>query len=71
MSKVLLVKANDRPADQAISSKMYETFVNTYKEANPNEEITELDFFGLDLPYFGNTAITGGYKRSQGIGVNS
>ncbi len=35
MSKVLFVKANDRPAEQAVSSKMYETFVSTYKEANP------------------------------------
>ena len=34
MSKVLFVKANDRPAEQAVSSKMYETFVTTYKEAN-------------------------------------
>lgn len=67
MSKVLLIKANDRPADQAISSKMYETFVNTYKEVNPNTEVTELDLFSLELPYFGNTAITGGYKRSQGL----
>jgi len=67
MSKVLFIKANDRPADQAISSKMYETFVNTYKEANPNEEITELDLFNVELPYYGNTAITGGYKRSQGM----
>ncbi|MEH6945368.1 FMN-dependent NADH-azoreductase, partial [Bacillus sp. JJ722] len=46
---------------------MYETFLNTYKEANPNAEITELDLFKLDLPYYGNTAITGGYKRSQGL----
>jgi FMN-dependent NADH-azoreductase len=67
MSKVLFIKANDRPADQAISSKMYETFLNTFKEANPNAEITELDLFNLNLPYFGNTAITGGYKRSQGL----
>ncbi|ALQ67584.1 FMN-dependent NADH-azoreductase [Bacillus cereus] len=67
MSKVLFVKANDRPAEQAISSKMYETFVNTYKEANPNTEITELDLFALDLPYYGNIAISGGYKRSQGM----
>ncbi|RKD23122.1 FMN-dependent NADH-azoreductase [Ammoniphilus oxalaticus] len=67
MSKILFIKANDRPADQAISSKMYETFITTYKEANSNEDITELDLFNLDLPYFGNTAITGGYKRSQGL----
>lgn len=64
MSKVLFIKANDRPADQAVSSKMHEIFVNTFKEANPNEEITELDLFKLDLPYYGNTAITGVYKRS-------
>ena len=46
---------------------MYETFVSTYKEANPNTEITELDLFALDLPYYGNIAISGGYKRSQGM----
>jgi FMN-dependent NADH-azoreductase len=67
MSKVLLIKANDRPADQAISSKMYETFVSTFKEANPNVQLTELDLFALDLPYYGNIAIMGGYKRSQGM----
>ncbi len=32
MSKVLFVKANDRPAEQAVSSKMYETFVSTIKK---------------------------------------
>jgi FMN-dependent NADH-azoreductase len=67
MSKILFITANDRPADQAVSSKMYETFVSTFKEANPNAEITELDLFNLELPYYGNTAITGGYKRSQGL----
>jgi FMN-dependent NADH-azoreductase len=67
MSKVLVIKANDRPAEQATSSKMYETFVSNFKEANPNAQITELDLFALDLPYYGNTAIMGGYKRSQGM----
>ncbi|WHY59382.1 FMN-dependent NADH-azoreductase [Peribacillus simplex] len=67
MSKVLFVKSNDRPADQAISVKMYETFLNTYKEANTNDEITELDLFKLNLPYYGNTAITALYKRNQGM----
>ncbi|MFS0764210.1 FMN-dependent NADH-azoreductase [Peribacillus phoenicis] len=67
MSKVLFVKSNDRPADQAISVKMYETFLNTYKEANSSDEITELDLFELNLPYYGNTAITALYKRNQGM----
>ncbi|MDP9740941.1 UNVERIFIED_ORG: FMN-dependent NADH-azoreductase [Bacillus sp. B2I3] len=67
MSKVLFVKSNDRPAEQAISVKMYETFLNAYKEANSSDEITELDLFELNLPYYGNTAITALYKRNQGM----
>lgn len=39
MSKVLFVKANDRPAEQAVGSKMYETFVSTYKEANQIQKL--------------------------------
>lgn len=67
MSKVLFIIANDRPTDQAISSKMYQTFLNTYREANPTDEITELDLFKAGLPDYGNTAIMGVYKRNQGL----
>ncbi|HZG71341.1 MAG TPA: FMN-dependent NADH-azoreductase [Chondromyces sp.] len=67
MSKVLFIKANDRPVDQAVSVKMYETFLSTYKEANPSDDITELDLFKAELPYYGNTAITALYKRGQGM----
>ncbi|UYY97800.1 FMN-dependent NADH-azoreductase [Peribacillus frigoritolerans] len=67
MTKVLFVKVNDRPADQAISSKMYDTFLQTYKETHRADEVTELDLFKAELPYYGNTAITGLYKRNQGL----
>ena len=67
MAKVLFVKVNDRPADQAISSKMYDTFLQTYKETHRADEVTELDLFKEELPYYGNTAITGLYKRNQGL----
>ncbi len=43
MSNVLFVKSNDRPADQAVSVKMYDAFLSAYKEANPSDTITELD----------------------------
>lgn len=66
-TKVLFVKVNDRPADQAISSKMYDTFLQTYKETHRTDEVTELDLFNEELPYYGNTAITGLYKRNQGL----
>lgn len=71
MTKVLLIKANDRPADQAVSSKMYETFLNTYKEANPEDTITELNLFNAYIPNYGNTAIMGVYKRNQGLGLSA
>ncbi|MED3835995.1 FMN-dependent NADH-azoreductase [Peribacillus frigoritolerans] len=67
MTKVLFVKVNDRPAEQAISSKMYDTFLQTYKETHRPDEVTELDLFKEELPYYGNTAITGLYKRNQGL----
>jgi FMN-dependent NADH-azoreductase len=67
MTKVLFVKVNDRPSDQAISSKMYDTFLQTYKETHRADEVTELDLFKEELPYYGNTAITGLYKRNQGL----
>ncbi|MGO4886667.1 FMN-dependent NADH-azoreductase [Anaerobacillus sp. MEB173] len=67
MANVLFIKANDRPADQAISSKMYEAFLSTYKEANSEDEIIELDLFNAELPHYGNTAITGVFKRNQGV----
>ncbi|USK73907.1 FMN-dependent NADH-azoreductase [Peribacillus frigoritolerans] len=67
MTKVLFVKVNDRPAEQAISSKMYDTFLQTYKETHRADEVTELDLFKEELPYYGNTAITGLNKRNQGL----
>jgi len=67
MTTVLFIKANDRPADQAVSSNMYETFLNTYKEGNPNDTIIELDLFAEEIPNYGHTAITGVFKRNQGL----
>ncbi|GER70157.1 hypothetical protein BpJC7_14600 [Weizmannia acidilactici] len=61
MADVLFIKANDRSADQSVTVKMYETFLKTYKEANPNDQITELDLFKEELPYYGNTAIMGAF----------
>ena len=71
MSKVLFIKANDRPADQAVSVMMYDAFLASYKEANPSDTVTELDLFKADLPYYGNEAITANYKKSQGMDLTT
>jgi FMN-dependent NADH-azoreductase len=46
---ILVVKANNRPATDAVSSKMYETFMNNLEGAN----VTTYDVFAEDMPYFG------------------
>ena len=67
MASVLFVKANDRPAEQAVSVKMYNTFLKTYKELHPQDTIRELDLFGEELPYYGDAAISGLYKAAHGL----
>jgi len=67
MANVLFVKSNDRPADVAISNRMYNAFLASYKEANPADTIVELDLYNVDLPYYGNLALTGLFKESKGI----
>ncbi|MDF2668644.1 MAG: azoreductase [Paenibacillus sp.] len=67
MANVLFIKANDRPAGQAVSVQMYETFLQAYRQSHPEDQITELDLYQVELPYYGNTAITALYKQNQGM----
>nr|WP_304219553.1 FMN-dependent NADH-azoreductase [Fredinandcohnia onubensis] len=46
---ILVVKANNRPASEAVSSKMYETFMNNIEGVN----VTTFDVFAEDMPYLG------------------
>lgn len=49
---VLVVKANNRPASEGVSSKMYEAFMEAVKGAE-NLNVTTYDVFAEDMPYFG------------------
>ena len=51
---VLVVKGNNRPAEEAISSKMYETFLAAAKE-NEKLKITTYNVFSEDMPYLMST----------------
>lgn len=48
---ILVVKANNRPASEAISSRMYETFMAELEGKDLN--VTTYDVFEEDTPYFG------------------
>jgi FMN-dependent NADH-azoreductase len=67
MAQVLFVKSNDRPTDVAISNQMYHQFLTSYKAANPNDTITELDLFERNIPNYGNDVLMGLFKESKGI----
>ena len=67
MATVLFVKANNRPAEQAVSVKLYEAFLANYKEANPNDTVVELDLYKEELPYVGVDMINGTFKVGKGF----
>lgn len=46
---ILVVKANNRPATEGISSKMYEVFMENVE----SDHVTTFDVFEEDMPYFG------------------
>jgi len=67
MAKVLFIKANNRPVEQAVSVKLYEAFLSTYKESHPEDEIIELDLFKENLPYYDVEKINGMFKQARGL----
>lgn len=67
MANVLFVKANSRPIEQSVSVKLYHTFLDKYKEANPEDQVTELDLFEENLGYYDTNKINGMFKLSKGM----
>ncbi|MDM5153705.1 FMN-dependent NADH-azoreductase [Bacillus sp. DX1.1] len=67
MTTVLFVKANNRPSDQAVSVKLYEAFLASYKESHPNDTVVELNLYNEELPYVGVDMINGTFKASRGF----
>ncbi|MEK5444405.1 FMN-dependent NADH-azoreductase [Fredinandcohnia sp. FSL W7-1320] len=59
---ILVVKANNRPASEAVSSKMYETFMNNIEGVN----VTTYDVFAEDMPYLGQDLFNAFGKLESG-----
>ena len=62
MTKVLFVKANNRPAEEAVSVKLYETFLDSYKKSHPEDIVVELDLYNEELPYIGVDLINATFR---------
>ncbi|MBA2872241.1 FMN-dependent NADH-azoreductase [Anoxybacillus calidus] len=67
MAKVLFIKANPRPIEQAVSVQLYHAFLDSYKESHPEDDIIELDLFKENLPYYDTDKINGMFKLAKGI----
>lgn len=65
MMNILIVKANDRPATESISSRMFETF---YEEVKNNEklDVTVYDIYKEDMPYIGQDLFGAFGKMASG-----
>ncbi len=61
---ILVIKANNRPATEAISSKMHETFMNELQGKALN--ITTYDVYEEDTPYFGQDLFNAFGKMQNG-----
>lgn len=70
MSTVLFVKANDR-GDQAVSVKLYQAFLDSYKASHPEDTVTELDLFQEELPYMNANMINGNFKTAKGYDLTA
>ncbi|MBP1155587.1 MULTISPECIES: FMN-dependent NADH-azoreductase [unclassified Paenibacillus] len=67
MATVLFIKANSRPIEQAVSVKLYQSFLESYKESHSNDQIIELDLFKENLPYYDTDKINGMFKLGRGL----
>ncbi|RRN67153.1 FMN-dependent NADH-azoreductase [Peribacillus simplex] len=71
MTTILFVKANNRPANQSVSVKLYEAYLASYKESHPNDKVIELDLYKEELPYVGVDMINGTFKTSRGLELSA
>ncbi|MFC4768104.1 FMN-dependent NADH-azoreductase [Effusibacillus consociatus] len=64
--KILYIMANPKPAEQSFSLSVAKEFLNAYRQANPNDEIVELDLYKIDIPYIDPDVFSGWGKLQQG-----
>ncbi|MDE1549559.1 FMN-dependent NADH-azoreductase [Jeotgalibaca caeni] len=66
---ILMIKANDRPANESVSSRMFETFLKEV-ENNPELNVRIYDIFKEDMPYIGQDLFNAYGKMALGETLN-
>jgi len=65
MNKLLYIKASPRTG-RSHSVAVADAFIDSYRKANPEDEIITIDIFQKDLPNFALEAVTAKYKFMHG-----
>lgn len=68
--KILYIKSSPKPKNESISHRIAETFINEYKEKNPNDEVTELNLHNEGCPYVDYKVLSDSFKR-EGLMVET
>jgi FMN-dependent NADH-azoreductase len=70
MSKVLYITAH--PHDESVSYSMAvgKAFIDSYKEANPNDEIVHIDLYKENIPHIDADVFSGWGKLQSGKGFD-
>lgn len=67
MSKVLYIKANPKSDQDSITFRMSESFIKSYKEVNPNDEIITLDLYEEGIKFLDGQMIADMFSGKETI----
>jgi len=65
MSKVIYIYANPKPKELSYSLTVGDVFLQSYKNANPNDEIITLDLYNMDITFIDGDVLSGWGKLAQ------
>ena len=67
MSKVLYITANPKTKENSFSLAVGNEFLETYKISNPNDEITILDLYKIEVPLIDEVVFSAWGKLGAGV----
>lgn len=66
MATILYITANPHDHETSYSMAVGKEFVQTYRSANPNDEVVHLDLFKMDIPQLDADVFSGWGKLGAG-----
>ncbi|MGY2895011.1 FMN-dependent NADH-azoreductase [Deinococcus sp. UYEF24] len=71
MTKVLFIKGNPKKTEQSYSLRLGQAYVEAYKAAHADAEVTELDLYEDHIPLIDEEVMTGWGKLAQQQDLNN